>query len=213
MGVEFFFFGLGMLAFLYVAYDLKYPNRFVGDMYGLEVMCRLFVLCAATAPMLLGVAFLFVGWRRKMRRLRVLGIAVTGVSSVILMAIALDVAHSRHLNEVRRSYSEKSVEELLAIAKGQKDQYALDAILIRRDPAAVPGLVLILLNESEPGNLRYVAAQALARIGGKDAREALEKAIDLSKDEHFKEFLNRTVQEVRPGVEQPEPLDRKSPGN
>ena len=68
--------------------------------------------------------------------------------------------------------------------------------MTRADPASVSGLALILLSESEPGNLRYAAAQALSRIGGEDAQAALEKARNNSKDLHFKEFLNRMIDDI-----------------
>lgn len=48
---------------------------------------------------------------------------------------------------------------------------------------------MILLDENEPGILRYASAQALARIGGDEALKALEKARDSSKDEHLRESL------------------------
>jgi hypothetical protein len=183
----------GILAALYYLYDLGYPNRFVGDMYGMEVLFRLYVLSFAAGPLLLGGVLLVVGRWKGMRRLLILGTAVVIVSSVIMTAMAVGVVRSRHLNDVRKNYPEKSVEELLFIARDQKDQHAIDALMIKADPAAVPGLALILLSETEPGNLRHAAAQALARIGGDDARTALERARDSSRDNHFREFVSEIM--------------------
>jgi HEAT repeat protein len=44
------------------------------------------------------------------------------------------------------------------------------------NPAAVPALGKLLLNESQPYVARVAAAEALGRIGGKDARPLLEQA-------------------------------------
>jgi hypothetical protein len=189
------FFALGIFASLYVVYDLRYPNRFVGDMYGMEVMFRLFLLFAAAGPMLLGAVFVSIGGRKKTGWSPILGTTIIVVSSLVLIAMAADVALSRRQNEIRKSYPEKSVEELLAIARNQKDQHAVDALMARADPVAVPGLALILLDTNQPGNLRYVAAQALARIGGEEARAALEKARDSADDPHFKGYLEFMIQE------------------
>ncbi|MCA1961044.1 MAG: HEAT repeat domain-containing protein [Desulfomonile sp.] len=187
---------LGILALLYIAYDLKYPNHFVGDMYSLEVMFRLVVLSSAAGPMLIGAVLFFLGRHKNVRRWLTLGTTVTTVSSTILIAMSIGVAHSRHMDEVRKTYPQKSVEELLAIAKGEKDQHAVDQLIIRADPAAVPGLASIVTDDKEPGYLRYVAAEALARIGNDDARMVLEKARDSCKDAWFKEILSRLVDDV-----------------
>jgi len=191
----FLFLGLGLLALLYAIYDLRYPSHFVGDMYGLEVIARVVLLCAAAAPMLLGVALLSWAWRKEIRRYRILGTAFIVISSPVLIANAVGIAQSRQLDRIREGYPEKSVEELLAIARDQKDQHAIDTLAVKADPASVPGLALILLNENERGNLRYCAAQALARIGSEDARTALRKARDSSKDECFKRLLSQIIED------------------
>lgn len=192
-----FFLVLGTFAVLYYGYDLKYPHHFVGDMYGIEVLFRLSVLCLTAGSMLLGGVILAVGRRKKIRRLIRVGTLVVAASSFVLVAMAGGVSHSRYMDEVRKTYSEKSVEDLLAIAKGQKDRHALDQLMIRADPRAVPGLVSILVDETQPGNLRYVSAEALGRIGGDEARSALEQARDSSMDEHLKQSLNRMIQDMR----------------
>jgi hypothetical protein len=190
-------FAAGFLAALFFIYDLKYPNRFVGDMYGMEVLFRLAILCSAAGLMLLGGVLLIAAWSRRDRRLQILGTVIVIASSLMLNALAVAVVHSRHLNEKRKSYPKKSVDELLAIVREEKDQHAVDALMIRADPAAVPGLALILLNENERRNLRYCAAQALARIGGDNARTALDKARNSSGDAYFKEFLDRMIEEAK----------------
>ncbi|MBI4965726.1 MAG: HEAT repeat domain-containing protein [Desulfomonile tiedjei] len=191
------FFGLGTAACFYCVYDLRYPNRFVGDMYNMEAMSRLLLLCFFGGLTLVGGAVSCVGWWKRRKRLQRVGTAITVVSSVVLITMAVDIGQSRHMNEVRRGYPEKSVEELLAIAREQEDQHAIDALMTKADPAAVPGLAMILLDDSAPGNLRYASAQALARIGGEDALKALEQAKGSSRDEHFREFLSHLLEQVR----------------
>jgi hypothetical protein len=191
------FSALGIFATLYVVYDLTFPNRFVGDMYGLEVMFRVVLLFAAAAPMAIGVLLLSVGWRKKLRRPVILGAVVILASSSALVWMAVDAGLSRRQNEIVKSYHEKSVAELLAIARDQKDQHALDALMVRADPAAVSGLTLIVLDTNQPGNLRYVAAQALSRIGGEDARAALEKALDSADEAQFRGHLKLMIQGLK----------------
>ena len=91
MRVGLLFFALGILASLYYIYDLMYPNHFVGDMYGLEMIVRLSWLCGAAGPMFLGGVLLFLDWRKKLHRWRVLGTALVIVSSVILVVMTVDV--------------------------------------------------------------------------------------------------------------------------
>jgi hypothetical protein len=45
------------------------------------------------------------------------------------------------------------------------------------NPAAIPTLSKLLLNEEQPFVARVAAAEALGKIGGKKSREALEKAM------------------------------------
>jgi len=92
-------------------------------------------------------------------------VALTIVSSLLLTANAIGIAQSRQLDRIRENYSAKSIEGLLAIARDKKDQYAIDALAARADSASIQSRALILLNDNERGNLRYAAAQALARIG------------------------------------------------
>jgi len=188
------FLGLGILALIYAVYDLRYPSHFVGDMYGMEVIARVGLLCGVTAGMLLGSVLLFWGSRKAIRNLGILGAVVIVVSSSVLIANAIGIVQSRQLDRIRASYPAKSIEELLAIARDKKDQHAVDALAARADPASVPGLALILLDENERHNLRYCAAQALARIGNEDAREALSKARDSSKDEYFNGLISQIIE-------------------
>lgn len=191
------FFAFGILAFIYCLYDLKYPSHFVGDMYGIEVLARLSWVCAAAIPMFIGTLLLFLNRQRKARRWRRFGMAFTIVSSAIMVAMAVDVVQSRRLDEVRKSYPEKSIAELLSIAKEQKDQHAIYPLITRADPAAVPGLAEILLDDDEPGNLRSCAAEALGRIGNEDAQKALLKARDSAGDEYLKKSVGRIIEDVR----------------
>jgi hypothetical protein len=192
------FFGLGVLALIYAVYDLRYPSHFVGDMYGMEVIFRVVMLGGAAAPMLFGVVLLTWGSRRTIRNFCILGTVVIVVSSSVLIANAVGIAQSRNLDRIREAYPAKSVDELLAVARDKKDQHAIDVLAAKADPASVPGLALILLNENERGNLRYCAAQALGRIGSEDARKALDKARDSSKDEYFKGLISQIIEDMRP---------------
>jgi hypothetical protein len=191
------FFAFGILAAAYCLYDLKYPSHFVGDMYGIEVLARLSWVCGAAIPMFIGTVLLFLSRQRKARRWRRFGMALTIVSSAIMVAMAVDVVQSRRLDEVRKSYPEKSIAELLSIAKEQKDQHAIYPLITRADPAAVPGLAEILLDDNEPGNLRSCAAEALGRIGNEEARKALVKARDSSTDKYFKQHIGRIIDNMR----------------
>jgi hypothetical protein len=191
------FFALGILASLYYIYDLRYPSHFVGDMYDLEAIARVSWLCGAAGPMFIGAILLFLDWRKKSRRWRILGMALVIVSSIILVAMAVDVVQSRRLDEIRRGYPEKSIAELLAIAREQKDQHALYPLIAKPDPKAVPGLAQILLDENEQGSLRYCAAEALGRIGNEDAQKALVIARDSSTDKYFKEHIGRIIDNMR----------------
>jgi len=192
---------LGILASLYYIYDLSYPSHFVGDMYGLEVLARLTWLCSAAGPMFLGAILLFLNWRKKTRRWPIAGMVLVIVPSVILIAMAVDVVQSRRLDEVRKGYPEKSIAELLAIAREQKDQHALYPLITKPDPAAVPGLAQILLDENERGNLRYLAAEALGRIGNEEAEKALAKALAKTPDsymnQYFREAIERAIQDAK----------------
>jgi hypothetical protein len=190
-------FSLGILASLHYIYDLRYPSHFVGDMYGLEVIARVSWLCSAAGPMFFGGVLLFLDWRKKTRRWRILGMALVIVPSTILVAMAVDVVQSRRLDEIRKGYPEKSVAELLAIAREQKDQHAIYPLIAKPDAAALPGLAQILLDENEQGSLRYSAAEALGRIGNEDAQKALVIARDSSTDKYFKEHIGRIIDNMR----------------
>jgi hypothetical protein len=191
------FFAFGIMAAVYCLYDLKYPSHFVGDMYGIEVLARLSWVCGTATPMFIGTVLLFLDRQRIARRRRWLGMAFVIVPSVILLAMAVYVVQSRHLDEIRKSYPEKSIDELLSIAKERKDQHAIYPLITRADPAAVPGLAEILLDANEPGNLRSCAAEALGRIGNEEARKALVKARDSSSDQYFKEHVVRILDNAR----------------
>jgi len=108
------FFALGAAASIYYLYDLVYPNRFVGDKYGLEVMFRLLPLCFFAGAMVLAGVVSSCGWWKSRRHIRIVATAIIFVSSIILAVMAVDVGQDRLLNEARKKYPEKSVEELLA---------------------------------------------------------------------------------------------------
>jgi len=166
----------GFISLACCIYDLVWPGHFVGDMYGLEVICRLIVLVPAGSVMLLGLAVAERGWSKRSRVARVAGSVLVVLSVIGLGSMAAGVVVSRHQDAVRAGYPSLSTAELLRIAREEKDQFAIDALLVKKDPAAVPGLREILLDESEHGNLRHCAAHALGEIGTDEARVALEQA-------------------------------------
>ena len=83
-------------------------------------------------------------------------------------------------DEIRKTYTHKSTDELIKIAVKEKDQYAIYPIIEKKDRAAVPALCKILLDENQNVNLRIISANALGQIGGDRARNTLDKAITQS---------------------------------
>lgn len=82
---------IGLLSFLYYIFDIRYPNHFVGDMYGLEVMFRVSILLLVSVPLLIGLLMLVIGWKRKSRKLTNIGLVVADIFSVILILMSLNL--------------------------------------------------------------------------------------------------------------------------
>lgn len=188
---------VGLLATAYNLYDLKYPSHFVGDMYGYEVLFRLAVLAVTAGPMLIAAILLLVGRRMRNRAVGRVGGLVITIASIILVVLAVNIAHGRHLDDIRKGYPKKSIEELVRIAREEKDIAAIDAIMMKRDPGAVPALREILLDASELAQLRYAAAHALGNIGGDEAREALEKGLEESNNTYLTETIGHALDNLK----------------
>ncbi len=162
----------------FLLYDMACPNTFVGDMYGMIVLMRLLVLAPCVLALLVGGVLAVIGWTRRRRGLGIAGAVVIFVATVPVLGMAAQTAWERHRNAVRATYPDRSVAELLRLAAEEHDQFAVTVLGAKGDPAAVPGLRTMLLDASAPANLRICAAQALANLGGPEAREALVAARD-----------------------------------
>ncbi|WPD20894.1 MAG: HEAT repeat domain-containing protein [Candidatus Electrothrix scaldis] len=167
---------VGLAAAIYYAFDLIYPNHFVGDMYGLEVMFRGCLLLTAGLTLMSGLLMTLIGWKKEMPKLIDGGLLLADLCSVLLIVLAFNVYRSRAVDEIRKTYPQKSTTELIRIAVEEKDQFAIYEILARKDHAAVPALIDLLLDEEQDSGIRLEAAHALGQLGGVEARVALEKA-------------------------------------
>ena len=103
-------------------------------------------------------------------------------------------------DEIRKTYTHKSTDELIKIAVKEKDQYAIYPIIEKKDRAAVPALCEILLDENQNVNLRIISASALGQIGGDRARNARDKAITQSKNS----YLTDTIQYAKEAIDRSE---------
>ncbi|MBL7139432.1 MAG: HEAT repeat domain-containing protein [Planctomycetes bacterium] len=166
------------LAVAYQFYDMACPNTFVGDMYGLIVLVRLVPLVACGVVLTAGGVLAVVGWTRRRRGPVIAGAVIAIAATLPILGMAGHVAWERHRNAVRATYPDRSVEDLLRLANEEHDQFAVGALSTKGDLAAVPGLRAMLLDPEAPTNLRICAAQAIANLGGPEAREALETARD-----------------------------------
>ncbi|HUT28954.1 MAG TPA: HEAT repeat domain-containing protein [Sedimentisphaerales bacterium] len=202
---------IGLLSLGYHVFDLAFPNTFVGDMYGLEVMARLFHIIVASIAILLGVGLLTVSRKKQIEPLGAFGKALILISCLAYVVMGVSTAYSRWQWRIRDSYPRRSVEELLSLAREKKDQFAIDALLIKKDRAAVPGLSELLLDEHQEGWLRGCAAHALGEIGGQQAREALEEVLARHPEEHLKMAVEYALQ-TRMGIAKPVPDSNKIVG-
>ena len=168
---------LGVVSLVYCVYDLLYPIHFVGDMYGMELAAGLACCGMLLISLVFGGVALWLGWRRGGRAARIAGSVLVLVVSALLVASAAARACGRWADVQRRQYPKRSVQELLRIAADKGDVHAVDALGIRGDPAAVPGLRRILMDERAPFPVRYAAVHALGMIGGPEALKALEDAL------------------------------------
>lgn len=179
----------GLFSILYYVYDLIYPNHFVADMYGMEVMFRVAILLMVIFPLLFGMVLMKIGWNKKNSNIATTGNVIVIMSSLILVFMSARVFLGRHKDEIRKSYVHKSTNELIEIVLREKDQFAMYPIIERKDRAAVPALCEILLDENQDLNLRMIAADALGQIGGDMARNTLDKAIVQSRNSYLTDSI------------------------
>jgi len=196
-GAVFAFLGAGLLALLYHLYDLKCPSHFVGDMYGIEVLFRLLVLLTTAGAMLLGAVLLALGRIRGSKPLETAGSLLVVTLSLVLLALSLGIVRERHKDALRGSYPEKSVEELIHLARSEKEWQAIDALVLKNDPAAVRPLCKMLLESNEDARLHYSAVRALAHFGGEEALAALEQARSMYHGEYYRTTIDYALEELR----------------
>jgi hypothetical protein len=183
------FFIIGLLSIIYYLYDLKYPNHFVGDMYGLELMVRGFILSIAALILFIGLILMLTKKNKNQKISSLIGFWLIIFSSSVLIFMSVKVSLSRHKDEIRKTYNLKPVDELIRIATEERDQYAIYALIAKKDSTAVPPLCEILFDEKQDLNIRMESAHALSQIGGKGARNALDKAMVEIKNVHLLETI------------------------
>jgi hypothetical protein len=166
----------GLPAAFYYAFDIRYPNHFVGDMYGMEVMWRGSVFIMTCLPLCVGLLLAIIGWKKEKRTLTNAGLVLADVCSLALLLLTLNVYHSRAVDDIRKTYPQKSTVELLRIAEEKKDQFAIYEIIARKDASAIPALSSLLLDGQQDARIRLEAAHALGQLGGHEALITLEKA-------------------------------------
>jgi len=197
----------GFLSSLYYAFDLAYPNHFVGDMYGLEVLFRGAVLALVLAAWIGGLSMMAIG-RKRGERWTVTGILLIDIASGILIWMAIGVHSGRQQDAFRKTYPQKSTDALITIALDRQDPFALYEITARKDQAAVPKLSEILLDKTQNERLRLESAHALGQIGGTQARAALEKAMTMpGGNPYLTETIRRGMETIDRANENPRPTD------
>ena len=102
----------GLASSVYYVFDLKQPNHFVGDMYGLEILFRGSLFLMVLASLLIGLLMLTIGWKKKNKQLTKSGLILSNIFSVVLILMSLKVYDSRNQDENRKAYPLKSTDEL-----------------------------------------------------------------------------------------------------
>ena len=120
---------IGLLSALYCFFDLRYPNHFVGDMYGLEVMFRVSILVMVFSSLFIGLLMIMIGRKKKSNKLTKSGLFLAGICSVVLILLSINVYSSRHKDDIRKTYPQKSTDELIRIAIDKNDPYAIYEII------------------------------------------------------------------------------------
>ncbi len=170
---------LGLLAAGYYIYDIISPNHFVGDMYGLEVLYRVAVMLFITIPIVIGLLLIVIALMKKQKKPALIGNVLISAAFLVIIFLAVNVYFARQQDELRKSYSLKSTDELINVALKNKDQFALYEIIYRNDTSAIPALSKILLDTTQDDRLRIESANALGQLGGDSARAALVQASTL----------------------------------
>jgi len=179
---------VALLSACFALYDLWRPYDFV--------LVRFLPLFPALFVLLLAVLGLGIGYR-KTGRISLVGLVVLVFMAGVLLAIAIDTARSRYVWAERKTYPNKTVAELLRLATEKEDQFAINALVQKRDPAAVPELRRILLDQSESrGALRVNAAWVLCHIGTPDARRALEEAEASSPPPYLRDAIRYMLERI-----------------
>lgn len=182
-----------LLSLIYCSYDLKFPNHFVGDMYGMEAMFRIIILLAASAPMILGILFLFIKREKQNSKLFSVGAILILVSASILLYLAIGIYNSRMQDDVRKGYNSMTVQELSKIVQIKGDLHAIYAIQAKNSDLAVSTLSDILQNENANLSCRMEAATSLGQIDGPKAKEALVAARENLKDPNILMAIDRAL--------------------
>jgi hypothetical protein len=190
----------GLPAAFYHAFDIRYPNHFVGDMYGMEIMWRVSVLILICLPLCIGLLMTVIGWKKEQPKLTDAGLILAAFCSVALLVLAFNVYRSRAVDDIRKTYPQKSTAKLIRIAAEEKDQFALYEIIVRKDTSAVPALISLLLDEQQDAKIRLEAAHALGQLGGQEARAALEKAAAMSRGDRY---LRKTIRYSLENIDRP----------
>ncbi len=167
---------LGLVAAAYYIYDIISPNHFVGDMYGLEVLYRVAVLLFIAIPIVIGLLFIAFARMKKRKKPALIGNVLISAAFLVIIFLSVNVYFARQKDDLRKSYSLKSTDELIKIALKNKDQFAIYEIIYRNDSSAVPALSRILLDTAQDDRLRIESANALGQLGGDSARAALVQA-------------------------------------
>jgi hypothetical protein len=190
---------IGLSSIPYYIYDLTYPNHFVADMYGMEVMYRISILIMIALPMFIGLLLIAIGRNKRRNNLTKTGIVLASICSFVFILLSTNVYFSRHEDEIRKTYQQKSTDELIRIALSKNDQYAIYEIISRKDSSAVPALCQILVDENQNIKLRIESAHALGQIGGDIGRDALEKAMSRSKNSSLTDSIKYAIEALDRG--------------
>jgi len=186
---------LGLFSAGFTLYDLWRPNHFVGDMYGMEVVARLVYWFPFVLVLVVAAAAMWLGYR-KSGRITLAAVVLLTSAACVLFTMAIHTAYMRQVWAQRKTYPDKTVTELLRLARENKDQFAIEALGRKRNPAAVPGLRQIVLDSDEQGALRVCAARALCQIGTSEAREVLNEAAASNPPSYLRDAIKYALEDI-----------------
>ncbi|MBN2131806.1 MAG: HEAT repeat domain-containing protein [Sedimentisphaerales bacterium] len=163
--------------------------RFYEQAFGVVVLVA---WCLGTG---VGASLVLVGWRKGVAT-GVVGSAIAVLTSLVMVLVCVTTVY-----RIREAdYSLKSTEQLLGLLAGEDlDAAKLAAHTLgeRRAPEAVPSLGTILNDNEADTDLRHNAAIALGKIGGPDARTAMERARDACRDDHLRRSIDAGLERIR----------------